>query len=299
MIASSIHPISTNRLLSGTGAEINVMLTSEQQHNVTEHYTRKVQLSLVMPPDWIMVILSLNNTYDKACFAPTIPNANYTKNQDGWYEEGYKIRITCDTGYEPKNNDATAICTNGTWSSVPVCEKSIFACGRGTEAGTGSTVEGTDRETRPSTRGTSDSGTPSTGGGSSTSSFLNGRDSTPLMTTVNNCGAYPVVPNSVAVKESEYILKYQCNNYYKHDGPETVMCHSDGSWSELPVCKEAFCTLNPGRYVVHGTTVFIEVAATSQQSISGITDNNSQLVDEMNMTREFATGCWTNNKGQV
>ncbi|XP_010732054.3 complement factor H isoform X2 [Larimichthys crocea] len=243
---------------------------------------------------------------EKACFAPTIPNANYTKNQDGWYEEGYKIRITCDTGYEPKNNDATAICTNGTWSSVPVCEKSIFACGeppqfphaviihhyqevfavdsevqyecedgytvegaenkksilcisgvwtegptcsRETEAGTGSTVEGTDRETRPSTRGTSDSGTPSTGGGSSTSSFLNGRDSTPLMTTVNNCGAYPVVPNSVAVKESEYILKYQCNNYYKHDGPETVMCHSDGSWSELPVCKEAFCTLNPGRYV--------------------------------------------------
>ncbi|TKS80139.1 Complement factor H [Collichthys lucidus] len=244
---------------------------------------------------------------EKACFAPTILNANYTKNQNDWYEEGYKIRITCDTGYEPKNNDATAVCTNGTWSSVPVCEKSTLACGeppqiphaviihqgyqevfavdskvqyecedgytaegaenkksifcisgdwtegptcsRGTGAGTGSTVEGTDRETGPSTRGTSDNGKPSTGGGSSTSSVLNGRDSTPLMTAVDNCGKYPAIPNSIAVKESDYILKYQCNNYYKHNGPETVTCHSDGSWSELPVCKEAFCTLNPGRYI--------------------------------------------------
>lgn len=66
-----------------------------------------------------------------------------------------------------------------------------------------------------------------------------------LFVSVNNCGAYPVVPNSVAVKESEYILKYQCNNYYKHDGPETVMCHSDGSWSELPVCKGINKSISP------------------------------------------------------
>ncbi|KAM8728665.1 complement factor H-like isoform 4-T10 [Acanthopagrus schlegelii] len=65
---------------------------------------------------------------EEGCIPPTIPNAKYTESLTGWYEDGDKIRITCDEAYELKNNDATALCTNGSWSSVPVCERSADAC---------------------------------------------------------------------------------------------------------------------------------------------------------------------------
>uniref|UniRef100_UPI0037E88495 complement factor H-related protein 2-like n=1 Tax=Semicossyphus pulcher TaxID=241346 RepID=UPI0037E88495 len=66
---------------------------------------------------------------EKACTPLTIPNAGHTENSNGWFEQGHRIRITCDEGYELKNLDNTAICLNGRWSSVPVCEKSGHACG--------------------------------------------------------------------------------------------------------------------------------------------------------------------------
>ncbi|XP_073347933.1 complement factor H-related protein 3-like isoform X2 [Pagrus major] len=66
---------------------------------------------------------------EEACIPPEIPNAKYTESPTGWYEDGQKIRITCDEAYELKNRDATALCTNGSWSSVPVCERSVDACG--------------------------------------------------------------------------------------------------------------------------------------------------------------------------
>ncbi|KAM8728667.1 complement factor H-related protein 1-like isoform 1-T1 [Acanthopagrus schlegelii] len=65
---------------------------------------------------------------ERDCIPPTIPNAKNTESLTGWYEDGDKIRITCDEAYELKNNDATALCTNGSWSSVPVCERSADAC---------------------------------------------------------------------------------------------------------------------------------------------------------------------------
>uniref|UniRef100_A0A671UM36 Sushi domain-containing protein n=1 Tax=Sparus aurata TaxID=8175 RepID=A0A671UM36_SPAAU len=64
-----------------------------------------------------------------ACTPPTIPNAKYTENPYGWYEEGDKIKVTCDEAYELKTRDTTALCKNGTWISVPVCERSVDACG--------------------------------------------------------------------------------------------------------------------------------------------------------------------------
>ncbi|XP_069366767.1 complement factor H-related protein 1-like [Paralichthys olivaceus] len=65
---------------------------------------------------------------ENACIPPTIPNGKYTESSDGWYENGDIIRITCDKGYEHKDNDATGICTNGNWSSLPICERSMDAC---------------------------------------------------------------------------------------------------------------------------------------------------------------------------
>ncbi|XP_033993973.1 sushi, von Willebrand factor type A, EGF and pentraxin domain-containing protein 1-like isoform X2 [Trematomus bernacchii] len=66
---------------------------------------------------------------EKACVPLTIPNGNYDVSTDGWYGEREKIRVKCDEGYEHKDNDATAQCINGAWSSVPICERSTESCG--------------------------------------------------------------------------------------------------------------------------------------------------------------------------
>ncbi|XP_054452671.1 complement factor H-like isoform X2 [Anoplopoma fimbria] len=65
---------------------------------------------------------------EKDCLAPNIPNAKYTENQSGWYEDGHTIRIRCNEGYVPKGRRVTTKCINGNWSSVLICEKSIHAC---------------------------------------------------------------------------------------------------------------------------------------------------------------------------
>ncbi|XP_027140920.1 complement factor H-related protein 1-like isoform X2 [Larimichthys crocea] len=257
----------------------------------------------------------------KACFAPTILNANYTKNQDGWYEEGYKIRITCDTGYEFKNNDATAVCTNGTWSSVPVCEKSTLACGEPPQIPHAVIIQGyqevfaVDSEVQykckdgytmgeaknkksiicisgnwtegPTCRPSTNSGLndrkppfatrPSTNSGlndrkppfatrPSTNSGLN--DSKPSFTTIDQCGSPPNVLDGLVVEESLRSLTYKCNSYYKLIGPDTVVCYSDGTWSEVPTCADRFCSVNTDKdpklipngvtYIKYGDTVELE-----------------------------------------
>ncbi|XP_029929850.1 complement factor H-like [Myripristis murdjan] len=65
---------------------------------------------------------------EKSCLPPVIHNAQYTENPHGWYSDSEKIRITCNSGYEFKNQDTTAVCKNGTWTSVPTCDKSNKAC---------------------------------------------------------------------------------------------------------------------------------------------------------------------------
>ncbi|XP_075954833.1 complement factor H-related protein 1-like [Anarhichas minor] len=80
---------------------------------------------------WWATSTCLNGTWspepqcidEKACIAPDIPNAQYTEKQSGWYNDGHKIRITCNEGYDPKDHNVTTTCINGKWSSVPVCEK--------------------------------------------------------------------------------------------------------------------------------------------------------------------------------
>ncbi|XP_028450123.1 complement factor H [Perca flavescens] len=226
---------------------------------------------------------------EKACIPPDIPNAQYKKNLRGWYEK-------CDKGYEHKGRDATAICTNGTWSSVLVCEKSIEACGEPPkiphaviihqkyqelfaadsevqyECEDGYTVEGggtkeyitcmsgswTEGPTcnRGTSLGTGDDGgtsgsrTPPADGGWSATSGSNERDRRPPFTEVVHCGAYPIVPNGDVVKEDPMFLKYQCNVFYKQVGSDTVRCHSEGNWSQLPICQEAFCVIDPAQYPV-------------------------------------------------
>ncbi|XP_019128879.2 complement factor H-related protein 1-like isoform X6 [Larimichthys crocea] len=223
----------------------------------------------------------------KACFAPTILNANYTKNQDGWYEEGYKIRITCDTGYEFKNNDATAVCTNGTWSSVPVCEKSTLACGEPPQIPHAVIIQGYqevfavdsevqykckdgytmgEAKNKKSIICISGNWTEGPTCRPSTNSGLNDRK--PPFATIDQCGSPPNVLDGLVVEESLRSLTYKCNSYYKLIGPDTVVCYSDGTWSEVPTCADRFCSVNTDKdpklipngvtYIKYGDTVELE-----------------------------------------
>ncbi|XP_035025670.2 complement factor H-like isoform X2 [Hippoglossus stenolepis] len=248
---------------------------------------------------------------EKACIPPTIANAKYTEASEGWYEEGNIIRITCDKGYEHKDNIATAKCINGTWSSLPMCERSMSACseppkvphavitgldyqdlfaagsevqyecedgytidgvhtkkstyclsghwtegpvcgggrGPGTDLG-GSAVGGTGRRPGSGHGGTgttsAGSGTRPVGGGSSTSSGTNEEEI--QNAPIESCGKHPSIPNGEIVDTREMFLKYACNTFYTYVGPKTVVCHSDGTWSDVPSCRATYCSVDTHQY---------------------------------------------------
>ncbi|XP_035861227.1 complement factor H-related protein 1-like isoform X1 [Sander lucioperca] len=211
---------------------------------------------------------------ETACIPPDIPNAQYKKN--GWYENKNRCRITCDEGYVHKNRDATAICSNGTWSSVPACEKSIEACGEPPkiphaviihqeyrelfaadsevqyECEDGYTVEGggtkeyitcmsgnwTEGPTCIKVSSVGPPGGPTTSTGSGIQQV-----------EVKNCRQKPVVPNGDVVGDDPMFLSYHCAALYQRVGPERVMCYSNGMWSEVPFCKATFCSVDTDRYL--------------------------------------------------
>lgn len=65
---------------------------------------------------------------EKACLSADIPNAIYTQSENGWYGETVSFRITCDDGFYPKHHRVIARCMNGSWATLPVCEKRSNAC---------------------------------------------------------------------------------------------------------------------------------------------------------------------------
>ncbi|KAM6990651.1 complement factor H-related protein 1-like isoform 2-T2 [Tautogolabrus adspersus] len=237
---------------------------------------------------------------EEDCLPPEIPNAKFNK-PSGWYNPGNTIGITCDEGYELKNRDATAVCLNGTWTSVPVCEISSNACGEPPqipnaviigqeyqevfladskvkyECEDGYSAEGAEsktliicisgnwsegptciRGTRPGSGGgeghtTSSDRTQPAGGGSRPGTAQGGSaggGNTPSAGSaarpgaVKNCGTFPTVTNGEVVESTEWFLKYSCIKYYKLEGPETVLCYGDGTWSNSPTCRAAFCAVN-------------------------------------------------------
>ncbi|XP_039999663.1 complement factor H-like [Xiphias gladius] len=338
---------------------------------------------------------------ENACIPPTLANAKYTENSNGWYVNGDIIRTTCDKGYEHKDRVATARCINGIWSSLPICEKSSDTCseppkiphaviihqdyqevfaadselhyecedgytvegeqakksifciagnwtegpkcsigtgpdtghggstevgtggkhttsagqgtqqgaggrpdsehggstevgtggkyttsaGRGTQRGAGdtflicrpdgehggSTEVGTGgKHTTSADHGTqvgaggrpdgehggstevgaggrhttsADHGTQVGGGGSSTTS-----GSRREHVTIEYCGKHPHVPNGDVVQVTTMHLKYKCNAFYQQVGSNIVVCFDDGTWSHVPICKDAFCIMAPGKY---------------------------------------------------
>ncbi|XP_028283400.1 complement factor H-like [Parambassis ranga] len=66
---------------------------------------------------------------ETSCIPPTTPNVNPTPPSKRWYEDGSRINLICDSGYEINPAKAReAVCKNGVWSSVPVCEISHNSC---------------------------------------------------------------------------------------------------------------------------------------------------------------------------
>lgn len=51
------------------------------------------------------------------------------------------------------------------------------------------------------------------------------------------CGTRPIVTNGALVEVTKSYLRYQCVRFFKLVGPDTVFCHSSGSWTPVPVCK--------------------------------------------------------------
>nr|XP_057925186.1 complement factor H-like [Doryrhamphus excisus] len=249
---------------------------------------------------------------ESCCLPPMIPNGKYTESSEGWYKEGWVLQIKCDEGYQHTTQEATTMCRNGAWSSLPVCERSgnsctvppkiphaviilqkyqeIFAadsevqfeCEEGygvlgpdtkksifCSAGAWSEAPkcsksqvqdvGHDEDTsggvtkpvdpnRGRGRGTHTGGSTVTETGSATTSDKTDSTSTPLIVTVDNCRAYPRMPNGDVVRKSPMFIKYACNAFYKRVGPDTVVCYNDGTWSEVPTCKEAFCEVDLDEY---------------------------------------------------
>ncbi|XP_036941259.1 complement factor H-like isoform X2 [Acanthopagrus latus] len=193
-----------------------------------------------------------------ACDAPPkIPHAVIVDHRhQELFAADTHLQYECEDGYtaEGAGTDKTIVCIAGTWTEGPTCSSAATpGAGHGgsTEGATGgSGTQPAGRGTTPSTGhggGSSDSSLQPAGGGSSTTSDSNGSDSRPSFLPINNCGRYPDVPYA-AVEAGQMNLRYRCDEYHTLVGLDTVVCHSDRSWSKLPDCKEKSCVLNPARY---------------------------------------------------
>ncbi|XP_071233201.1 complement factor H-related protein 1-like isoform X3 [Salvelinus alpinus] len=167
---------------------------------------------------------------------PLVTNAVITRKYQEKFQDGSKINYKCQDSYTFEETDSS-VCISGDWTTAPTCKRA-------------STGEG-DRSTS-SDRG---NGGTSSGGGHSTSS---GDEASPNVRTsarpqpsspflpVDRCGEKPTVDNGDFISDSDsnrMALTFKCINYYKLVGPEQVMCRSDQTWSELPICK-APCTVD-------------------------------------------------------
>uniref|UniRef100_A0A8C6S9M7 Sushi domain-containing protein n=1 Tax=Neogobius melanostomus TaxID=47308 RepID=A0A8C6S9M7_9GOBI len=179
---------------------------------------------------------------DTACFEPVIPNANYTAFQ--YVKNNEKIRIRCNTGYEDKKKRARAICQNGQWTELPVCEKMDSWCGPPPQIPNAVIINhgyeemfqedayveymcksNFELETN-SNRAYCSYGQWLTPPSCRQKQTNQGRD--PPATT----GAVDILPPNFY----KIILLYKCNYYYKLKGERIVRC-ANGNWTQPPTCE--------------------------------------------------------------
>ncbi|XP_055359600.1 complement factor H-like [Betta splendens] len=200
---------------------------------------------------------------ENSCVQPdNVPNTIYSSSPTGWYENGKKIQVRCDKGYGTKSNLLTGTCINGTWSSMPVCEKRTDSCSEPPQLPHAVIINQTQQEVFAADSEVMyqcEDGYTTEQGESRKSVFcISGNwtkgptcikpDSSPMTMPVSHCGNLPHIPHS-AVLPGRITLTYSCAGNYKLIGPKTVVCYNDGTWSETPTCEaEGHCVLDPAQY---------------------------------------------------
>ncbi|XP_024921821.1 complement factor H-related protein 5-like isoform X4 [Cynoglossus semilaevis] len=221
---------------------------------------------------------------ENACLPPTVPNSEQPKDPQRWYENGHVIWVTCEKGYEHKDRKTTAKCENGSWSTLPVCERDPDSCDAPPQVPHAIIVGHDYQKVYPSdsyvtyqcedgfTSMQSDSATKvfciagswsetpvcklnveprptiGTSVGGKTEDKLPGAKGPDSQ--VYSCGDFPTVENAVVDASEKTFLTYECNTLYRLVGPRRVVCNSDGTWSALPSCKVDYCVLDTSRYPV-------------------------------------------------
>uniref|UniRef100_A0A3P9NG57 Complement factor H-like n=1 Tax=Poecilia reticulata TaxID=8081 RepID=A0A3P9NG57_POERE len=198
---------------------------------------------------------------ETVCLPPVIPNGKFKRNLNGSFE------INCNAGYSLNGLDNIVECLSGTLSAVPLCQKQPQACGQPPAVPNAvviqtyqevfdaySTVtyqcrDGFLTQNRESEKTAYCDAGNWVGIPRCTRSARPGPpDTQTTFVSIDRCGEIPHVPNGLPVQQEQRYLKYKCQMYYKLVGPETVVCHRGGTWSELPKCKEDFCLLNTAEY---------------------------------------------------
>ncbi|XP_061150686.1 coagulation factor XIII B chain-like isoform X2 [Syngnathus typhle] len=196
---------------------------------------------------------------------PRIPHAVILGKYQDVFAADVEVRYECEDGYsvEVATTKKSIFCVAGAWTRAASCmvkpgpgddgdtsggsTKPVDGnIGRG--RGGGATGPDTGDSTDTATAGARTDGSSATGTRPVTTSDKTGTPSSPLLTDVVNCGSYPKVPNGDVVRTKKRSLRYACNGFYKRVGPETVVCYANGTWSQPPTCKEAFCQINLDEY---------------------------------------------------
>ncbi|XP_034056671.1 complement factor H-like isoform X2 [Gymnodraco acuticeps] len=181
---------------------------------------------------------------EKACVPLTIPNGNYDASTVGWYEDRDKIRVRCDEGYEHKDRHNKAQCINGTWSSVPICERSTDSCGDPPKIPHAVIIGKGYQEMFPESSQLQCKCEDGYAAEGEDSIFCISGYWTEGPTCIDTCGTVPLVANGDVVENTGMSLRYQCAAQYELVGPKMVECYSDGTWSEAPTCKAAYCSVD-------------------------------------------------------
>lgn len=150
-----------------------------------------------------------------ACLPPEIPNGAILPSAADWYQHGHKIRVTCDAGFEHQYFEATGLCENGSWSTVPVC-----------------TSKSPRVKVRPRLN----------------VSPSHGRECPFWIGRTGSCGEPPQVLNAVVINRGhqevfpeDSLVQYQCKKGYVMKGgtddQKSVYCIG-GNWTQAPTCSK-------------------------------------------------------------
>ncbi|XP_037132175.1 complement factor H-like isoform X2 [Syngnathus acus] len=231
---------------------------------------------------------------------PRIPHAVILDKYRDVFAADVEVRYECEDEYsvEVATTKKSIFCVAGAWTQAASC---MLKPGPGDDGDTsgGSTkpVDGnigrgrgggaTGPDTGDSTDARTD-GSSATGTRPVTTPDKTGTPSSPLLTDVDNCGSYPKVPNGDVVRKRETLLRYACNGFYKRVGPQDVVCYANGTWSQPPTCKEAFCQINLDEYTSYnfqesGTLIVKERETKSVQCIWS--DYTSQITCKQGQIR--------------